>query len=95
MRRRPSYARFSTSYVFPPSRRIDKHSPLGYNEGKECAYLHSAQAVVFAHAIRRGGYQPPAQGRVNSKEMLGEFVPDSRIFTIQPNTQYHSLAGGW
>ena len=49
--------------------------------------------MFVRRTIRRGGYQPPAQHKLKSQEMLGEFAPVSHIYTIQPNTQVRYLAG--
>ena len=51
--------------------------------------------IVVYRTIRRGGYQPPAQHKLKSQEMSGEFVPVFPIYTIQPNTQVRYLTGGW
>ena len=51
--------------------------------------------LFVRRTIRRGGYQPPAQHKLKSQEMLGEFALVSHIYTIQPNTQVRYLAGGW
>ena len=59
------------------------------------AFLVDSACKQNTHAIRRGGYQPPAQYKVKTAEMSGEFVPVSHICTIQPNTQFCGLAGGW
>ena len=56
---------------------------------------HPDKLLFEWQTIRRGGYQPPAQHKLKSQEMLGEFAPVSHIYTIQPNTQVRYLAGGW
>ena len=50
------------------------------------AHLYTMLLHCTYHAARA------EQGKII--EMLGEFVPVSHIDTIQPNTQFHYLAGG-